>query len=102
MGEGPSAGAGAPGNGTVVRTVDEKTAEYAVFALVPVFCIMGLLGILICNILKKKGYRCSAEKEGGDEESAIPQKEGKMEVHIAPISPKEEERSQSLFPHFGK
>ncbi|KAG7226003.1 hypothetical protein INR49_018611 [Caranx melampygus] len=37
---------------------------------------MGLLGILICNILKKKGYRCTAEKEGGDEETATPQKEG--------------------------
>lgn len=78
MGKGPSGGAGAPVNSTVVRTAEEKTAEYAVFALVPVFCIMGLLGILICNILKKKGYRCSADKEGGDEETATPQKEGKM------------------------
>lgn len=80
VGKGPSGGAGAPVNGTVVRTAEEKTAEYAVFALVPVFCIMGLLGILICNILKKKGYRCSADKEGGDEETATPQKEGKMPV----------------------
>lgn len=79
VGIGPSGGAGAPANGTVVRTAEEKTAEYAVFALVPVFCIMGLLGILICNILKKKGYRCSTDKEGGDEETATPQKEGKLE-----------------------
>lgn len=79
VGKGPSGGAGAPVNGTVVRTAEEKTAEYAVFALVPVFCIMGLLGILICNILKKKGYRCSTDKEGGDEETATPQKEGKLE-----------------------
>lgn len=79
MGKGPSGGAGAPVNGTVVRTAEEKSAEYAVFALVPVFCIMGLLGILICNILKKKGYRCSKDKEGGDEETATPLKEGKME-----------------------
>lgn len=77
--KGPSGGAGSPVNGTVVRTAEEKTAEYAVFALVPVFCIMGLLGILICNILKKKGYRCSSDKEGGDEENATPQKEGRME-----------------------
>uniref|UniRef100_A0A3P9QAL2 RELT TNF receptor n=1 Tax=Poecilia reticulata TaxID=8081 RepID=A0A3P9QAL2_POERE len=69
-------GAGGPANSTVVRSAEEKTAEYAVFALVPVFCIMGLLGILICNILKKKGYNCTAEKEGRDEETATPQKEG--------------------------
>ena len=67
-------------NGTVVRSAEEKTAEYAVFALVPIFCVMGLLGILICNILKKKGYRCTADKEGGDEETATPQKEGKKKA----------------------
>lgn len=78
VGKGPSSGAGGPVNGTVVRSAEEKTAEYAVFALVPIFCVMGLLGILICNILKKKGYRCSADKEGGDEETATPQKEGEM------------------------
>ncbi|XP_076138120.1 tumor necrosis factor receptor superfamily member 19L isoform X1 [Alosa pseudoharengus] len=55
---------------------EEKSAEYAVFALVPIFCIMGLLGILICNLLKKKGYRCTADKEAGSEETATPQKEG--------------------------
>ncbi|XP_069004034.1 tumor necrosis factor receptor superfamily member 19L isoform X1 [Embiotoca jacksoni] len=76
VGKGPSSGAGGPANSTVVRSAEEKTAEYAVFALVPIFCVMGLLGILICNILKKKGYRCTAEKEGGDEETAAPQKEG--------------------------
>ncbi|XP_034721699.1 tumor necrosis factor receptor superfamily member 19L [Etheostoma cragini] len=74
--KGPSSGTGGPVNGTVVRSAEEKTAEYAVFALVPIFCVMGLLGILICNILKKKGYRCTADKEGGDEETATPQKEG--------------------------
>lgn len=76
VGKGPTSGAGGLVNGTVVRSAEEKTAEYAVFALVPIFCVMGLLGILICNILKKKGYRCSADKEGGDEETATPQKEG--------------------------
>ncbi|KAM3875260.1 tumor necrosis factor receptor superfamily member 19L [Diretmus argenteus] len=76
VGKGPLNGSGVPVNGTAVRSAEEKTAEYAVFALVPVFCVMGLLGILICNILKKKGYRCTAEKEGGDEETATPQKEG--------------------------
>lgn len=65
----------AAANGTSTQGPEEKSTEYAVFALVPIFCVMGLLGILICNILKKKGYRCSADKEGGDEEAASPQKE---------------------------
>ncbi|XP_033833351.1 tumor necrosis factor receptor superfamily member 19L [Periophthalmus magnuspinnatus] len=73
--KGTSAGTGGPVNGTVVRSAEEKTAEYAVFALVPIFCVMGLLGILICNILKKKGYNCMAEKEGADPEMASPQKD---------------------------
>ncbi|TNN36604.1 Tumor necrosis factor receptor superfamily member 19L [Liparis tanakae] len=75
-GRASSSGAAAAVNGTAVRSAEEKTAEYAVFALVPIFCVMGLLGILICNILKKKGYRCSADKEAGEEETATPQKEG--------------------------
>ncbi|KAM4742398.1 LOW QUALITY PROTEIN: tumor necrosis factor receptor superfamily member 19L [Anableps anableps] len=74
VGKGSSSGAGGPANSTVVRSAEEKTTEYAVFALVPIFCIMGV-GILICNILKKKGYNCTAEKEGRDEETATPQKE---------------------------
>ncbi|XP_068612784.1 tumor necrosis factor receptor superfamily member 19L-like [Brachionichthys hirsutus] len=80
---GPSDGAVRPANGTAVRSGEEKTAEYAVFALVPIFCVMGLLGILICNILKKKGYRCSADKEGGDEETATPRKEGNSCPYIS-------------------
>ncbi|KAJ8256793.1 hypothetical protein COCON_G00189450 [Conger conger] len=63
-------------NATSARGPEEKTTEYAVFALVPIFCVMGLLGILICNLLKKKGYRCSSDREGTDEEAASPQKEG--------------------------
>lgn len=34
-------------------------------AIVPVFCLMGLLGILVCNLLKRKGYHCTAQKEVG-------------------------------------
>ncbi|XP_022521698.2 tumor necrosis factor receptor superfamily member 19L [Astyanax mexicanus] len=63
-------------NATNVHSPEEKNTEYAVFALVPIFCVMGLLGILICNLLKKKGIHCTAEKEAGDEEAAMPQKEG--------------------------
>lgn len=86
MDNGSSGGAAGAANSTVVRSAEEKTAEYAVFALVPVFCIMGLMGILICNILKKKGYNCTAEKEGGDEESATPQKEGEKDGGETPPS----------------
>ncbi|XP_060902394.1 tumor necrosis factor receptor superfamily member 19L [Labrus mixtus] len=83
VGKGPSSAAGGSVNSTAVRNAEEKTAEYAVFALVPIFCVMGLLGILICNILKKKGYRCSADKEGGDEETPTPQKEGNSFPYIS-------------------
>ncbi|XP_075715131.1 RELT-like protein 1 [Rhinoderma darwinii] len=47
-------------------TVDSSSGghpEYVAFYLVPVFFIMGLLGVLICHILKKKGYRCTTEAE---------------------------------------
>lgn len=68
-------------NSTNVQSPEEKSTEYAVFALVPIFCVMGLLGIFICNLLKKKGYRCNAEKEGIDAEAATPQKEGTIHSH---------------------
>ncbi|CDR00871.1 unnamed protein product [Oncorhynchus mykiss] len=79
VGKGLAGSGGLSVNGTAVQSPEEKSTEYAVFVLVPIFCVMGLLGILICNILKKKGYHCTAEKEGGDEENATPQKEGERE-----------------------
>ncbi|NWX15534.1 TR19L factor, partial [Aegotheles bennettii] len=42
---------------------EEEAAQAAVLTIVPVFCTMGLLGILVCNLLKKKGYHCTADKE---------------------------------------
>lgn len=36
---------------------------YMLFLLVIVFFITGLLGFLICHILKKKGYRCRTSPE---------------------------------------
>ncbi|XP_053560039.1 RELT-like protein 1 [Bombina bombina] len=42
--------------------------EYVAFILVPVFFVMGLLGVLICHVLKKKGYRCTTEAEPVEEE----------------------------------
>ncbi|XP_036621342.1 RELT-like protein 1 [Trichosurus vulpecula] len=37
--------------------------EYVAIVLVPVFFIMGLFGVFICHLLKKKGYRCTTEAE---------------------------------------
>ncbi|KAK9402631.1 tumor necrosis factor receptor superfamily member 19L [Crotalus adamanteus] len=56
-------------NGTRDGKPDDSATQYAVLAIVPVFCIMGLLGILFCNLLMKKGYHCTAQKET-DEEAA--------------------------------
>lgn len=54
-----------PGNGTRAGSPEETAAQYAVIAIVPVFCLMGLLGILVCNLLKRKGYHCTAHKDVG-------------------------------------
>ncbi|KAM6157977.1 tumor necrosis factor receptor superfamily member 19L [Rhynchocyon petersi] len=54
-----------PGNSTRAGGTEETAAQYAVIAIVPVFCLMGLLGILVCNLLKRKGYHCTAHKEVG-------------------------------------
>ncbi|KAG1952155.1 RELT-like protein 1 [Pimephales promelas] len=46
---------------------DSGNPEYIAFALVPFFFLMGLLGVLICHILKRKGYRCTTESEDDEE-----------------------------------
>lgn len=80
-----SGGAGVGGaNSTAVHAAEEKTTEYAVFALVPVFCMMGLLGVLICNLLKKKGYKC-AEKDSAEVEASTPQKDGNSHTYTYQI-----------------
>ncbi|NWR93614.1 TR19L factor, partial [Furnarius figulus] len=50
---------------TLSRGDEEEAAaaQVAVLTIVPVFCAMGLLGILVCNLLKKKGYHCTASKD---------------------------------------
>lgn len=73
-------------NSTAVHAAEEKTTEYAVFALVPVFCVIGLLGILICNLLKKKGYKCAAEKENVEGEAGTLQKDGKTHIYIKTLT----------------
>ncbi|KAI3375756.1 hypothetical protein L3Q82_004054 [Scortum barcoo] len=42
--------------------------DYTAFVLVPVFFLLGLLGVIICHVLKRKGYRCTTEAQDADEE----------------------------------
>ncbi|XP_071614627.1 tumor necrosis factor receptor superfamily member 19L [Heliangelus exortis] len=42
---------------------EEEATQAAVLTVVPVFCTMGLLGILVCNLLKKKGFYCTTAKD---------------------------------------
>ena len=58
----PSSPTNNPGNGH---------PEYIAYVLVPVFFVMGLLGVLICHLLKKKGYRCTTEAEQEVEEEKV-------------------------------
>ncbi|XP_044143656.1 tumor necrosis factor receptor superfamily member 19L [Bufo gargarizans] len=64
-----------PQNSTHKGAPDDSRTQYAVLAIVPVFCMMGLTGILLCNILKKKGYRCTSQKV---DEEAAPEKDGNI------------------------
>ncbi|XP_023557781.1 tumor necrosis factor receptor superfamily member 19L [Octodon degus] len=64
-GSGSSSETRQPGNGTRAGDPEETATQYAVIAIVPIFCLMGLLGILVCNLLKRKGYHCTAHKEVG-------------------------------------
>ncbi|XP_044040623.1 RELT-like protein 1 [Siniperca chuatsi] len=43
-------------------------ADYIAFVLVPVFFLLGLLGVVICHVLKRKGYRCTTEAQDGKED----------------------------------
>ncbi|XP_043927236.1 tumor necrosis factor receptor superfamily member 19L [Protopterus annectens] len=56
-----------PSNTTKHGKSEENTVEYVIFAVIPIFCLTGLLGILFCNFLSRKGYRCTSEKEADEE-----------------------------------
>ncbi|XP_053319456.1 RELT-like protein 2 [Spea bombifrons] len=60
-------------NDITMEDEEEKNAPqqspYMLFLLVLVFFITGLLGILICHVLKKKGYRCRTSPEEPDPET---------------------------------
>lgn len=38
--------------------VGDEPPPYMIFVVVFLFFVIGLLGFLVCNLLKKKGYRC--------------------------------------------
>ncbi|XP_052315259.1 RELT-like protein 1 isoform X2 [Oncorhynchus keta] len=51
--------------------------EYIAFVLVPVFFLLGLLGVLVCHVLKRKGYRCTTEAEDEEEAARVAEAEKK-------------------------
>ncbi|XP_026124478.1 RELT-like protein 1 [Carassius auratus] len=60
--------AGAMGNGSNITPNGKADGnsgnlDNIAFVLVPFFFLLGLLGVLICHILKRKGYRCTTEAE---------------------------------------
>ncbi|CDQ58228.1 histone-lysine N-methyltransferase 2D isoform X1 [Oncorhynchus mykiss] len=57
-------------------TVGEPPPPYMIFLLVFFFFITGLLGFLVCHLLKKKGYRCRTGEEEDEDEEECEQKLG--------------------------
>lgn len=56
--------------------VEEHPPPYMIFVVVFLFFVTGLLGFLVCHLLKKKGYRCRTgdmddEEEGEEEEEKL-------------------------------
>lgn len=56
-----------PGKGDAGTT----NPDYIAFVLLPVFFLLGLLGVVICHVLKRKGYRCTTEAQDGGEEECV-------------------------------
>lgn len=52
-------------------TVDDPPPTYTIFLLVFFFFLTGLLGFLICHLLKTKGYRCELEEDEEDCEGKL-------------------------------
>lgn len=51
----------------------EQPPPYIIFVVVSLFFLTGLLGFLICHLLKKKGYRC---RTIGDLDDVVEEKLG--------------------------
>ncbi|KAK5848336.1 hypothetical protein PBY51_005961 [Eleginops maclovinus] len=56
------------GQNTTAGKEGATNPDYIAFVLVPVFFLLGLLGVVICHVLKSKGYRCTTEAHDGEEE----------------------------------
>ncbi|KAG7518127.1 hypothetical protein JOB18_025930 [Solea senegalensis] len=56
--------------------VGEHPPPYIIFVVVFLFFITGLMGFLICHLLKMKGYRCRAGDMDADEEEEEEEKLG--------------------------
>ncbi|XP_074480226.1 RELT-like protein 1 [Sebastes fasciatus] len=55
-----------------------SNSDYIAFVLVPVFFLLGLLGVVICHVLKRKGYRCTTEAHDGEEECEEEEKDPEL------------------------
>lgn len=54
--------------GKNVEGASKPNWDYIAFVLVPAFFLLGLIGVVICHVLKKKGYRCTTAQDGEEEE----------------------------------
>lgn len=48
-------------------TASSNHHDFTAFALVVTFFLLGLFGVIICHVLKRKGYRCTTEAPDRDE-----------------------------------
>lgn len=55
-----------------------RNSDYIAFVLVPVFFLLGLLGVVICHVLKRKGYRCTTEAHDGEDECEEEEKDPEL------------------------
>lgn len=54
------------------KGVGDSPPPYMIFLVVVLFFLTGLLGFLICHLLKEKGYRCrTGDLEDGGEEKTV-------------------------------
>lgn len=73
-----------PADNTTLSGKDEggTSPNYVAFVLVPVFFLLGLLGVVICHMLKRKGYRCTTEPQDGEEDKCAGEEEGERDPEL--------------------
>lgn len=60
---------------------------YMLFLLVLVFFLMGLVGFMICHVLKKKGYRCRTSRGSEPDDAQLQPREWSLEPWLSNLSP---------------